>query len=201
MTNLQHWQDHPDTSDEVRALIHDLFQLHYAGLCRFAYRCVRSRAVAEELVQDVFLKVWKQEQAGQSGRVTKGYLYQAVRNHALDHLRHKRVEEAWATRVRLEPEAAEHKDSPDVVLQSEDLAQAVREAVERLPERCRLVFLLRREQHLSYDEIAETLGISIKTVENQMGRALRHLKARLGPYLSLGALVASAAGVLRYVRG
>lgn len=189
-----------EPSDEVQAFVHDLFQAHYVELCRFAYRYVNSRAVAEELVQECFYRVWRQ--AGVAGpddeRITRAYLYRAVRNQALNHLKHRRVEEAWETADRQrEPDVA---PSPDQTLDTAELGRAIREAVEQLPERCRAVFVLRRDQGMSYDEIATTLGLSEKTVENHMGRALRSLRERLKPYLAVAALVTSVAEVVRVLR-
>ena len=192
-------QSDSDSSDEVRAFVHDLFQAHYIELSRFVYRYVRSRAVAEELVQECFYQVWKRAGvAGPDGeRVTRAYLYRAARNQALNHLKHLRVEEAWEKEDRQSRQGV--TSPPDQAFDTGELKRAIRRAVDQLPERCRVVFLLRRDQDLSYDEIAKMMGVSPKTVENHMGRALRSLRKMLKLYLSVGALVTSA-GLLQIPR-
>ena len=154
-----------------------LFRAHYSGLCRFVCRMVRDRDAAEELVQDLFLRVCQREAAGGPAAVTRAYLYAAARNLALNHLKHQRIADAWSAR-----EAAEHEeDAPGIDFEGDgrELARVARSAVASLPDRGRQVFLLNRQQQLTYDEIARALGISVKTVETHMVRALRALRAAL----------------------
>ncbi len=192
--------NYSEPPDEVRAFVHDLFQAHYVELCRFAYRYVKSRAVAEEVVQECFYRVWRQAGlAGSDGeRITRPYLYRAVRNQVLNHLKHRRVEEEWEKEDRQSESSA--VVLPDQVLDVIELHRAIREAVDRLPERCREVFLLRRDQNLSYHEIANAMDVSVKTVENHMGRALRSLRQALKPYLAVGALVTSTIEFMKVLR-
>ncbi len=157
-----------------------LFREYHSPLCGFAYRYVRSSDVAEELVQEVFLDLWERCEEGQQLISPKAYLFTAVRNAAASYLRHQGVAE------RFEPETVElfmrPEPLPDAELRSRELSAALERAIARLPERCRLVFTLSREQGLTYAEIAKVLAISAKTVENQMGRAYKALRKALAPY-------------------
>jgi RNA polymerase sigma-70 factor, ECF subfamily len=151
-----------------------IFRRHVTHLCTLAYRYVESRDLAAELVQDVFLRLWRNRAEWDLQESIKGYLYRATRNRALDYLKHENVERRWAedsARARL-VDADAHDPTSDVV---DDLARALT----FLPERRRQVFLLRWRHDLSYAEIAELMGTTPKTVENQMTRALRTLREHL----------------------
>jgi len=157
------------------------FRAHCAGLCEFVYAYVRSREIAQELVQDLFLRLWELQGTATAPPLTKPYLYTAARNRALRYLRHHRVEARWEARAAVEAERA--APGADEELRYGEVAEGAARAIESLPERCRLVFTLSRHQHLTYAEIAKTLDISISTVETQMWRALKILRAKLSPYL------------------
>jgi len=169
----------PDPSDRARAF-DALFRANYAGLCRFAGRILGSPAAAEEVVQDLFLYIWERHEVIDASTPSRAYLYRAAHNAAVNRLRHRRVERRW-----VEAEGAAEPAAPmvDDELGLEELAQAVTRAIERLPERTRLVYTMSRQENLSYQEIAAALGLSIKTVEAQMARAFRLLRAALGPFL------------------
>ena len=157
-----------------------LFHAYHAPLCAFAYRYLEARDLAEEIVQEIFLFVWERRETWEVRTSVKSYLFTAVRNAALSYLRHERVVR------RREAETVERFDGPSAGADAEAAAAetlaAVQQAVSRLPERCRLVFTLHREQGLTYSEVAEVLGISPKTVETQMGRALRSLRKALAGF-------------------
>jgi len=163
-----------------------LVRTHYGRLCNFAMRLVRSRETAEDIVQDVFDRVWQRRDQFDIHDPLP-YLYQAVRNRAIMHARRRQVFEHWWEGAARDVEAR----GPDAAAQVEraDLAQAVRTAVGALPDRCRLIFTMSREQDLSYAEIARLLGISVKTVETQMGRALKSLRTRLAGYLAMAVAI------------
>ena len=162
-----------------------LFRAFAPGLVAFVAGYVRSSAVAEELVQDVFLAVWRARATLHIEGEAGAYLYAAARNRALSHLARERTAARW----RGEPPAdggrsAAASEVPDPRAPREDELLALlelQEAIASLPARCRLVFTMQRQQAMSYGEIATTLGLSIKTVETQMGRALKALRAHLGP--------------------
>lgn len=164
----------------------DLFRNAYPGLFRFAYRLVSSRELAEEVVQDVFLELWRRRDVIDPCSVARAYLYTAVRHAAITAIRRSRLEATAVTRDDIGIGSTHSAADPDIaeMIQASDLDAAVARAVETLPERCRLVYTLSRREQLSYAEIAAALGISVKTVEAQMARAFRLLRTRLAPYLS-----------------
>jgi RNA polymerase sigma-70 factor (ECF subfamily) len=158
-----------------------LYRAHYAALCDTIYRYVRSRDTARELAQDLFLRVWDDLSAGRQTLPTAAYLHVAARNRALRAIRHRQVEARWEERQFAEPEG--ERSGPEHTIAEQELAQAVITAMHELPDRCRLVFSLSRHDHLPNAAIAAKLGISISTVEQQMWRALKALRAKLGPHL------------------
>ncbi|MGQ0539793.1 MAG: RNA polymerase sigma-70 factor [Gemmatimonadaceae bacterium] len=155
-----------------------IFRTYYAGLVGFARRYVKSTEIAEELVQDLFFKVWSRRASLGEIDSLKTYLFRAARNTALNHLRRRKLEHDWLERA-VSVSADEHVVSVSDEATEGELTEAVRAAVDRLPPRCREVFLLSRDGALTYNEIAKALGISIKTVETQMGRALKALRDSL----------------------
>lgn len=159
-----------------------LFEAFHAPLCAFGYRYVESRDIAEEIVQEVFLFIWEHRETWRVEAAVKNYLFTAVRNAAVSWLRHERVvhrrtAETIAFSTRPVPSA-------DSELAENEVLAAVRRAVDRLPARCRLIFTLHREQGLTYGEIATVLDLSLKTVEVQMGRALKALRTSLAAFRS-----------------
>lgn len=131
-------------------------------------------------MQDVMLELWKRRETLDPQTSPQAYLFQSTRNRSLNYLRHARVEKDAEPHIG----RSEATDSTAHSLVVEDeIHVAMRSAVERLPDRCREVFELSRVHGLKYSEIAETLGISIKTVEAQMGKALRILREELAPWL------------------
>jgi RNA polymerase sigma-70 factor, ECF subfamily len=165
---------------DAEAMFDALVREHYARLCQFALDLVGSRADAEEVVQDVFTSVWLQW-PGTRPKDPIAYLYGAVRRASASRHRKAFVREAWlraeATVDRLERTVADEYEERSILA-------ALARAIDRLPQRCRLVFTMSREQDLTYNEIARALGISVKTVETQMGRALNALRRALAPHLS-----------------
>lgn len=164
-----------------------LFHTYYARLCAFATRYVGCPDTAEEVVGEVFLRIWIQRRHDEDRRrCSKRFLYTAVRNQALKVLDHERV-------VRRSREIVLHQEhlpgmsqppiAADEALQADELAAAVRRAVDQLPERCRQAYLLRRQQGMSYVQIAEAMGTSVRTVETQLARAARTLRGALAAWL------------------
>ena len=163
-----------------------LFRAYYGALCGFAVRYVRTSAVAEELVQDLFTALWARratwEVRGGSGSV-RAYLFAAVRNRALNVRTRRAVERDWEQDEALADVRALHPTpvAADAALEAAELHGRLASAIESLPERCRLVMQLRWRDQLSYAEIAEVMGISTKGVENQLSRGLKALRDRLAP--------------------
>lgn len=159
----------------------EVFRAHFSGMASFVQRFVRSPDVAEELVQDVFLKLWTKREQLAEIETLRTYLFRAARNTALNHLRRQKLERRW------QEEQGADDDPPaafaaDEEATEQEVAAAVQEAINKLPPRCREVFMLSRDGGLTYAEIARTLEISVKTVETQMGRALKSLRVSLKGY-------------------
>ena len=159
-----------------------VYRASAAALCQLADSYVRSRDTAEDLVQELFTWLWANRHDFRPEHGLRAYLFGATRNRALNVLR----DEATASRAseRLSTSAEGIAGAADAELMASDLETAIQAAVEGMPPRCREVFLLLRTQSLTYAEVALILGISPKTVEVHMGRALAILRARLDPWLS-----------------
>ncbi len=154
-----------------------VFRAYYPRLADYANGLVRSKDTAEDVVQEVFVALWTQRDRLTSPDNLVGYLYRSVRNRSLNQIRHRRMVTDWQTRQAAEdPPAAPPADRE---AENAEIAEAVRRAVATLSPRCREVFELSRDRGLTYPEIAASLGISIKTVETLMGRALKGVRARL----------------------
>jgi RNA polymerase sigma-70 factor, ECF subfamily len=164
-----------------------LIREHYDGLVSLVVRYVRSEEEAEDLVQDMFAHFWSEPSTLLEHPDPVGLLYRAARNRALSHLRHERVVLGFRGRSHLEDHPA--VPTPADVSNERELLTQLERAVAALPPRCREVWVLRRERGLSNAQVAAALGISVNTVEVQMGNALRVLRARLLPYLSAGFLL------------
>ncbi|MEO6525885.1 MAG: sigma-70 family RNA polymerase sigma factor [Gemmatimonadaceae bacterium] len=159
-----------------------IFREHYSWLVLSANRLLGERALAEEVAQDVMLELWRRRAALTLTGPLRAYLHQSTRNRALNHLRHVRTVRLSEPFIR-PPTRAPHADAGAV---SHELAAAARDAVSQLSAPQREVFEMSRKDGLTYPEIASALSISVKTVEARMGRALRHLRERLAPWLPPG---------------
>lgn len=158
-----------------------LFKTHYASLCRFAKSILKDAEQAEDMVQEVFMKCWdKREQIQLTGSF-KSYLFTAVRNHCFNALKINE-RKFWMEEGMEDDERIAVNDVIDHIA-AKTLSDKIAQAIELLPEKCKLTFQLSRFENMSYKEIAETMGVSVKTVENQMGKALSVLRTSLSPYI------------------
>ena len=160
-----------------------IFKTYYQPLCNYAYSFVHDRDEAEEIVQTTFLSVWEEKHNLAIHTGVKPYLYAMVRNAALNVLKHEKIKQQHAT-VELAVAERSTESVTRTVIASE-LEDHIYKALNKLPEQCRLVFKLSRFEELKYAEIAEQLNISVKTVENQMGKALKIMREQLKDYLPL----------------
>jgi len=160
-----------------------IFRMHYQPLCRYAYTLVHDRDDAEEIVQATFLNIWEKKGSLQIESSLKSYLYRAVRNACLNAIKHVKIKQRHAEESLAVSEKAYESVTQTVI--SEELDQKIGEAMMALPQQCRLIFQLSRFEELKYAEIAAQLNISIKTVENQMGKALKIMREQLKEYLPI----------------
>jgi len=151
-----------------------LFESYFTPLCRFMHLYVRDTNVVEELAMDIFTYVWENRQTFQIQLSFKAYLFQAARNKCLNTLRKKK------RTVSLEDTSLDFEETNVMSLETDELYQLIQEAVLALPDKCKEVFEMSRTDNLTNQEIASKLNISVKTVEAQITKALKRIKAFLG---------------------
>lgn len=159
------------------------FRAYYQPLCNYAYTFVQDRDEAEEIVQSTFLSFWEKRENIEIRVSPKSYLYTMVRNACLNAIKHEKIKQRHAGEELAVAERSYESVSQRVI--TTELEDHIQRAIEQLPEQCRLIFKLSRFEDLKYSEIASQLNISIKTVENQMGKALKIMRERLKEYLPL----------------
>lgn len=159
------------------------FKEYYQALCRYANSFLSDRDEAEEVVQSAFLSFWEKRGSITIASSLKAYLYQAIRNRCLNVIKHEKVKQQHAQHEVVM--TVNHSEATSHTVLSNELEQKIYVALEALPEQCRLVFKLSRFEELRYQEIADELGISIKTVENQIGKALKIMRDQLRDYLPM----------------
>ena len=160
-----------------------IFKTYYKPLCTYAYSFLNDKDEAEEVVQSTFISVWEKRNGIEIQTSLKSYLYRMVRNSCLNVIKHEKVKKQHAAYEMAGGEPSHESVSQAVV--SSELESKIYEAMKTLPEQCRLVFQLSRFEELKYAEIAGQLDISIKTVENHMGKALKLMRGQLKDYLPL----------------
>ncbi len=158
-----------------------IFETYYTSLCCFAVQYLKDDNAAEEIVQEVFLKIWEKRKTIRIESSLKSYLFRSVRNSCLNLIQHEKIKSQHIddTKKRFKQEI-----NPDKFYLEIDLAKKIEESIDSLPEKRREIFRLCKEDGLKYKEIAEKLNISVKTVEAQMGLALKTLREKLKTYRS-----------------
>lgn len=159
-----------------------LFKEHYRAMCALAFRYVQSWEEAEDVVETIWIKVWERREEWTVHGTAAEYLFAAVRNQSINRLRHDRIRQRAAERLLHEAWLAPAGGDPataDEHLVAAELETTIAAAIAALPARCREAFVLHRQHGRSYAEIAAVMGISVRTVEVQIGKALRLLRARV----------------------
>ena len=157
-----------------------VFNEYHGLMTSYAMRFMDMREDAEEIVQEVFVKFWEKCEMLALDSSIKSYLYRSVHNTCLNHLKHEKVKDSYKQyAIQYLEDRAEAKYFNDEV---EDVQARIMEEVNNLPPRCSEIFKLSRYEGLKYQEIAEHLEISVKTVEVQMGKALKVLREKLSKY-------------------
>jgi len=163
-----------------------MYRAYKDALGGYISHLLHSREAAEEVIHDLFLRLWEQRELWDPPAALNAYLFRAARNRALNYLRHERVETKFRDRIARDAAVAEAwpacAPTPDETLRFRDIEHAIERAVSTLPVRCQEVFRLNRYQRLSYTEVAQVLQISVKTVEMQMGRAFVALRRQLAEW-------------------
>ena len=165
----------------------DLFRMFYRYLVLYAMRYVQSQESAEDIVQEVFVGLWKGNKEYNSFHGFRAFLYESVKNGCLNYLKHKKLEQRYVA-YALETEPEQQEDAENYELMREEIYRRIYRVVEELPDGCRKVF----EQHLAgrkNEEIAQLFQISPETVKAQKKKALRVLRERLGDFYVLAMLL------------
>ena len=152
-----------------------LFNFYSKRLILFAKSFVKSNEAARELVDDVFIKIWRNKESVTSIQNLKVYLYTATKNNALNYLASRAHQNITEPFDFFEVELSDNNPSPEKQIISREILKKITEAIESLPPRCKMVFKLIREDGLSYKEVGEVLNISTKTVDAQMVIAVKQI--------------------------
>ena len=164
-------------------IFEETFRKYYQSLCNYANSILKEMDEAEEVVQNLFLSIWEKRNDLEINISLKSYLYRAVHNHCLNRIKHLKVRDEYQ-QYAVNFYDASYESVSQTVMKNE-LETKIEEAIRKLPEQCRLIFRMSRFEELKYHEIAEQLELSPKTVENQIGKALKILRVELAEYLPL----------------
>ena len=156
-----------------------LFRLHYEPLLSYSITITKSEADSEEVIQDLFYKIWKDRKKLNIKHSISAYLYQSVFHNSLQVVKRGKLNEKYIQYSLNQPR---QDIDPAEILKYEELNQAFFQLMEKLPERRKLIFKMNRIQGLKYQEIADELSISLKTVEKNIALALRHFRENLEDY-------------------
>lgn len=166
-------------ANDDRSAFEEVFRMHYTELCKFGLKYLRDEVIAEEIVQEVFINIWERREKLNINTSVKAYLFTAVRNRSFNYLKLQLPKEQ--SKVDIDEVPYLLADDREEEMEMDELKRQVALAIDALPERCKVVFNLSRNAGMTYKEIAEELDISVKTVENQVGMALRKLREQLNP--------------------
>jgi len=159
----------------------DLFETYFESLSRYAFSILRDSDEAQDVVQKVFCKLWDQRKELEIKTSIKSYLYRIVHNESLNFINQR------TNRAEINREISSYNDdatdSVNEQVLASDLQLAINKALDDLPPQCRKVFEMSRMEQKSYSEIAQSLAISVNTVENHISKALRQLRVALKDYL------------------
>lgn len=158
-----------------------VFKSHFKALHAYACTILQEEAMAEEIVQQVFFKLWEKKDQVNIQQSLNAYLYRSVYNECLNYLKHKKVKKAHQSHTLYTSGTTSDNVSRKVI--ARELEEKIADALNQLPEQCRTIFQMSRFEELKYREIADKLNLSVKTVENQMGKALKIMRMQLVEYL------------------
>lgn len=151
-----------------------VFDTYYGKLCDYAFTLLRDTDEAEDAVQSMFLKIWEKRENLMITQNLKSYLYRAIHNYCLNQLDHRGIKQK-----HFEISSYQASDIQQPEIFTGELENSIRSIIEQLPQQCRIIFKMSRYEELRYAEIAQKLGISVNTVENQISKALKILRTQL----------------------
>ncbi len=162
-----------------------VFREYYPRLCRFAYTFLSDKDAAEDVVQEVFVTIWQKRESLTISLSLKSYLFQAVKNACFNSIKHEKVKLKSQSQLLANSVVSEENDTMVAL----ELGIKIQEALTKLPPERKKIFLMKKNEGLKYREIADKLNISVKTVENQMGKALKFLRSELIDFLPFHLLI------------
>ena len=177
--------------DSAGVRFSDIYITYYSKLIRFAKEYVGINEDAENIVQDIFLRIWERQDTIHLIENMNAYLFRLVKNKCLDYLKYKlstekynkTIQDAFEVEMSLKIQSLDRFE--DSIVSGKNMEDIVNDAINSLPPKCREIFLLSRVEGLKYREISEKFNISVNTVENQMGIALKKLRIKLKDYTSV----------------
>lgn len=174
-----------------------LFHSYYADLCKLSFNIIKDKDKAEDVVQEVYVQLWQRRQSVEFSYSIKSYLFKSVYNKSITEY-HKIIKRPTID-IHEHTDAVQTSANSEQEVQLNDIKTALHQAIGTMTDGCRTIFLMSREESLSYKEIADVLGISVKTVENQMGKALKHLRENLKEFILLYLFFINIIGVIDYL--
>jgi RNA polymerase sigma-70 factor, ECF subfamily len=173
---MDNWQDIKRGDIKVFSKV---FRYYYPLLCNYANIFCKNHSISEEVVQEVFINLWENRKSITIKTSLEKYLYISVKNRSYNYFRDN------FKLILSEIDGIEIPYNPNGYLEFNELKKICEKAIDELPLKCKEIFMLSREEGLSYRQIADMKGISYKTVENQLGIALKKLRNQLGPYIDI----------------
>ncbi len=186
IANIRQLQHEIALYEDMRAY-RALYNLLFDSLHRFSFAFVKSNEAAEEIVSDVFVKLWQIRNKLIEIENLKEYLYIITKNFSLNYIA-KNYKHPVITIDAIDIETVVQIKSPEELYISTDIVNKIREVIQTLSPRCRLVFQLVKEENLKYKEVASILNISVFTVRNQVAIAIKKLGEALPDYLKSPAI-------------
>lgn len=164
-----------------KEIFEEIYKQFYSPLCFYCLRYVEDMEESKEIVQGLFLKIWVRRFDLDINSSIQSYLYKAVRNHALNYLTQQKIKQKYVIEREHLPKYI--SENGHVKMEEEELRGVIKRAILNMPEKRRKIFELSRFEDMKYQQIADHLEISIKTVEAQMSKSLKHLRTALKEYL------------------
>lgn len=172
-----------------REIFEMIFRNEFKALCYLAQKVVKDQEAASEIVQEAFVNLWEKRNSIDLDRNIRAYLATGIYNRSLNWLRDNRKFNVSLLELENLSDSAGLESVDNDQLAEAELHDLIQKSISELPEKCREVFVLSRYENMKYKEIADQLGISVKTVEAQMSKALQHLRLRLADYIRIIILV------------
>ncbi|RYY07774.1 MAG: RNA polymerase sigma-70 factor [Sphingobacteriaceae bacterium] len=166
------------------AAFKQIYERYWFNFYKYAYNIIREKEIAEEIIQEVFFSLWEKRDTLAITHSLEAYLFKAVRYQTLNFIRSKKIRTDYAASY-VAFETATVDNSNEENIQVYDLKKHIEIEVSKLPDKCQQIFRMSRDEHLAIKTISDVLNLSHKTVENQLTKALKHLRSSLGDFLIL----------------